>query len=73
MFLSLGRAPLFFWNDVWCGELLLKVRFQRVYVLDLEKSCSVAHIIRLSNWFSILRRPPRGGDEFDYFTSLIFC
>ncbi|GJX76532.1 RNA-directed DNA polymerase, eukaryota [Tanacetum coccineum] len=32
-----------FWNEIWCGDLPLKASFPRIYALDTDKECMVAH------------------------------
>jgi len=34
---------IFFWHDRWCGEIPLKDRFPRLYVLAVDKNASVAN------------------------------
>nr|GEV46646.1 RNA-directed DNA polymerase, eukaryota, reverse transcriptase zinc-binding domain protein [Tanacetum cinerariifolium] len=31
-----------FWEDSWCGNQPLKIQFPRIYLLELEKNCSIA-------------------------------
>ncbi|GKC88619.1 RNA-directed DNA polymerase, eukaryota, reverse transcriptase zinc-binding domain protein [Tanacetum coccineum] len=52
-----------FWEDTWCGEQPLKAMFPRIYLLDTDKSCSIASRVRLLDWSSVLRRNPRGGSR----------
>ncbi|GJX68159.1 hypothetical protein Tco_0303886, partial [Tanacetum coccineum] len=58
-----------FWDDDWCGDRPLKLQFPRVYALDDVKSCTVVERLRLLDWFSVFRRPPRGGDEILQYTA----
>ncbi|GJW39205.1 RNA-directed DNA polymerase, eukaryota, reverse transcriptase zinc-binding domain protein [Tanacetum coccineum] len=37
------------------------------------KSCTVVERLRLLDWFSVFRRPPRGGDEILQYTALRAC
>ncbi|GKB66579.1 hypothetical protein Tco_0927991, partial [Tanacetum coccineum] len=55
-------SSISFWDDDWCGDRPLKLQFPRVYALDDAKSCTVVERLRLLDWFSVFRRPPRGGD-----------
>ncbi|PWA84554.1 RNA-directed DNA polymerase, eukaryota, Reverse transcriptase zinc-binding domain protein [Artemisia annua] len=59
-----------FWDDVWCGNLPLKVLFPRVHLLDIDKGCKVANRISTNDWNSFLRRPVRGGIEASQLSSL---
>nr|GEX60865.1 RNA-directed DNA polymerase, eukaryota, reverse transcriptase zinc-binding domain protein [Tanacetum cinerariifolium] len=52
-----------FWDDVWWGDTCLKFLFPRVYLLDTERSSSVANRVGLQDWSRVLRRVPRGGVE----------
>jgi len=36
----------FFWEDIWVGEVPLKLKFPRLYELALNKKCSVAEAKR---------------------------
>ncbi|GJX69578.1 RNA-directed DNA polymerase, eukaryota, reverse transcriptase zinc-binding domain protein [Tanacetum coccineum] len=66
-----NNVSISFWNDVWCGNLPLKTRFPRVYMLDNDKSCSIANRLALHDWSAILRRHPRGGIESALFSDLL--
>nr|GEW32893.1 RNA-directed DNA polymerase, eukaryota [Tanacetum cinerariifolium] len=44
-----------------------------VYALDDAKSCTVVERLRLLDWFSVFRRPSRGGDELLQYTALRAC
>ena len=66
-------SSISFWDDDWCGDRPLKLLFPRVYALDYAKSCTIAERLRLLDWFSIFRRPPRGGDELFQYTALRAC
>ncbi|GJT14880.1 RNA-directed DNA polymerase, eukaryota, reverse transcriptase zinc-binding domain protein [Tanacetum coccineum] len=59
-----------FWDDLWCGEQLLKYKFHRIFMLDSDRDCLVANRIPLSNWHSVFRRNPRGGVESFQFEAL---
>ena len=63
-------SSISFWDDDWCGDRPLKLLFPRVYALDYAKSCTIAERLRLLDWFSAFRRPPRGGDELLQYTTL---
>ncbi|GKB83446.1 RNA-directed DNA polymerase, eukaryota, reverse transcriptase zinc-binding domain protein [Tanacetum coccineum] len=59
---SLGDGMnISFWDETWCGDSPLNVLFPRVYALEGDKKCKVAHRINVSNWNMVLRRAPRGG------------
>lgn len=62
-------ANTLFWDDVWCGSRSLKVQFPRIYMLD-DKMCKVSDRLRPLEWFSVFRRPPRGGVETLRFAGL---
>ncbi|GKE30007.1 RNA-directed DNA polymerase, eukaryota, reverse transcriptase zinc-binding domain protein [Tanacetum coccineum] len=66
-------SSISFWDDDWCGDRPLKLQFPRVYALDDVKSCTVVERLRLLDWFSVFRRPPRGGDEILQYTALRAC
>ncbi|GKB29665.1 hypothetical protein Tco_0869066 [Tanacetum coccineum] len=59
-----------FWDDLWCGEQLLKYKFHYIFMLDFDRDCLVANRIPLSNWHSVFRRNPRGGVESFQFEAL---
>ncbi|PWA92161.1 RNA-directed DNA polymerase, eukaryota, Reverse transcriptase zinc-binding domain protein [Artemisia annua] len=59
-----------FWEDTWCGDQPLKVVFPRIYLLDTDKSCSIASRVCLHDWSSVLRRNIRGGVESFQFSAL---
>ncbi|GJR52503.1 hypothetical protein Tco_1403024 [Tanacetum coccineum] len=60
-----------FWNEIWCGDHPLKASFPRIYALDTDKECMVAHRFNISGWNIVLRRMPRGGIELVQFTALL--
>ncbi|GJR04144.1 RNA-directed DNA polymerase, eukaryota, reverse transcriptase zinc-binding domain protein [Tanacetum coccineum] len=60
-----------FWNEIWCGDHPLKASYPRIYTLDTDKECMVAHRFNLSDWNIVLRRMPRGGIELVQFTALL--
>ncbi|GKC02796.1 RNA-directed DNA polymerase, eukaryota, reverse transcriptase zinc-binding domain protein [Tanacetum coccineum] len=68
-----GTLLLTWQDDDWCGDRPLKLQFLRVYALDDAKSCTVVERLRLLDWFSVFRRPPRGGDEILQYTALRAC
>nr|GEW82214.1 RNA-directed DNA polymerase, eukaryota, reverse transcriptase zinc-binding domain protein [Tanacetum cinerariifolium] len=39
-----------FWEDIWCGEQPLRLRFPRIFLLDNDRECLVANWIYLSDW-----------------------
>ncbi|GJQ94463.1 RNA-directed DNA polymerase, eukaryota, reverse transcriptase zinc-binding domain protein [Tanacetum coccineum] len=59
-----------FWDDLWCGNHPLKMKFPRIFQLELAKECYVADRIGISDWNAVLRRPPRGGAELSQLTEL---
>nr|GEU68392.1 hypothetical protein [Tanacetum cinerariifolium] len=52
-----------FWDDVWWGDTCLKSLFSRVYLLDTDRSSSVANRVGHQDWGRVLRRVSRGGVE----------
>lgn len=50
-------------EDICCGVLPLKAQFPRIFALNLDKSCLVSNMLRLSDWLSAFQRPPKGGEE----------
>nr|GEU67393.1 RNA-directed DNA polymerase, eukaryota, reverse transcriptase zinc-binding domain protein [Tanacetum cinerariifolium] len=63
-------ASKLFWDEKWCGDMLLKDRFPRVFALEGDKNCNVADCLNISDWGSVFRRPPRGGVEASQFEDL---
>ncbi|GKB41258.1 RNA-directed DNA polymerase, eukaryota [Tanacetum coccineum] len=60
-----------FWEDIWLTDVALKVKFPRIYALDLYKNVSVAEKkMSLSHSFCC---PPRGGAEKEQFKALQSC
>ncbi|GJU71337.1 RNA-directed DNA polymerase, eukaryota, reverse transcriptase zinc-binding domain protein [Tanacetum coccineum] len=57
-------SSIFFCDDDWCGDRPLNFQFPRVYAFDEAKSCIITERLRLLDWFSVFRRPPRG--DVDY-------
>ncbi|PWA47435.1 reverse transcriptase domain, Reverse transcriptase zinc-binding domain protein [Artemisia annua] len=49
--------------SIWNGDVCFKVRFHRLFNLELQKDISVAHKLQLSDSSSSFRRRPRGGLE----------
>ncbi|GKB82382.1 hypothetical protein Tco_0949277 [Tanacetum coccineum] len=50
-------------NEKWLGEECFKVRFNRLFNLELNKDVSVGQKLQNSNWAFTFRRRPRGGSE----------
>ncbi|GKB52092.1 hypothetical protein Tco_0902845 [Tanacetum coccineum] len=63
-------SSISFWVNDWFGDRPLKLQFPRVYALDDAKSCTVAERIRILDWLSAFRRPPRVDDELFHYTTL---
>ncbi|GJZ40520.1 RNA-directed DNA polymerase, eukaryota, reverse transcriptase zinc-binding domain protein [Tanacetum coccineum] len=59
-----------FWEDTWKGDTALKSLFPRVFKLETCKHVSVAFKLAHASIGFSLRRPPRGGAEFDQFCAL---
>ncbi|GJS13278.1 RNA-directed DNA polymerase, eukaryota [Tanacetum coccineum] len=59
-----------FWEDTWKGDTAFKSLFPRVFKLETCKHVSVASKLAHANIGFSLRRPPRGGAEFDQFCAL---
>ncbi|CAH1426155.1 unnamed protein product [Lactuca virosa] len=60
-----------FWEDVWCGGVLFKTQFPRLYSLSLMKDGLVAYFWTSSGWNFFWRRHIRGGIEAEQFQSLM--
>ncbi|KAL6508840.1 hypothetical protein OROHE_021399 [Orobanche hederae] len=60
-----------FWEDIWCGNGPLKLKFPRIYLLDHDKSAFVHQRVNPEIWVSVLRHPPRGGRELTQFQELL--
>jgi hypothetical protein len=45
-----------FWNDCWCGNIPLSVRFKRLYDLSLDKEISVEKVLSTNSESLIFRR-----------------
>ncbi|GJW49001.1 RNA-directed DNA polymerase, eukaryota [Tanacetum coccineum] len=58
-----------FWNDVWIGDVKLRLRFPRVFALETNKVCSVASKFQ-DSIVSSFRRQVRGGAENSQFAQL---
>ncbi|GJX16437.1 RNA-directed DNA polymerase, eukaryota, reverse transcriptase zinc-binding domain protein [Tanacetum coccineum] len=67
------KSSISVWDDDWCGDRPLKLQFPRVYALDDAKSYTVVERLKLLDWFSVFRRPPRGCDEILQYTALRAC
>ncbi|PWA60292.1 reverse transcriptase domain, Reverse transcriptase zinc-binding domain protein [Artemisia annua] len=52
-----------FWNDLWLGDHPLKMRFPRVFALELNKNISVTHKKEQGTTVISFRRAPRSGIE----------
>ncbi|GKC96852.1 hypothetical protein Tco_1162294 [Tanacetum coccineum] len=52
-----------FWHEKWLGEECFKVRFNRLFNLELNKDVSVGQKLQNSNWVFTFRRRPKGGSE----------
>ncbi|GJZ77185.1 RNA-directed DNA polymerase, eukaryota [Tanacetum coccineum] len=52
-----------FWHEIWLGEECFKVRFNRLFNLELNKDVSVGQKLQNSNWAFTFRRRHRGGSE----------
>nr|GEY35892.1 RNA-directed DNA polymerase, eukaryota, reverse transcriptase zinc-binding domain protein [Tanacetum cinerariifolium] len=59
-----------FWDDIWCGQQPLKEVFPRIYSLDTDKGCFIAHCVGLHDWNLVLRPTHRDGVESALFKSL---
>ncbi|GJU63221.1 hypothetical protein Tco_1245056, partial [Tanacetum coccineum] len=60
-----------FWEDILLNDIALKVKFLRIYALELDKNVNVAEkkkALALS-----FRRTPRGGLEEEQFKALHSC
>ncbi|GKA05988.1 hypothetical protein Tco_0685108 [Tanacetum coccineum] len=68
---NLGMVrTLFFWDDIWSGEVPLKSKFPRLYALEESKDISVASKMGLPSLLHSFRRHPRGGVESAQFRDL---
>ncbi|GKF05408.1 hypothetical protein Tco_0036076 [Tanacetum coccineum] len=65
-----NRISTWFWEDTWCGNQPLKIKFPRIYLLDTYRNCSIASRVPLVDWSMVLRRNPRGGSESGQFNAL---
>ena len=63
-------SSVLFWHDVWEGDVAFKVRFHRVFRLDLDGCCKVSDRSNQEVWGTVLRRQPRGGEEMVQFLEL---
>nr|GEZ94690.1 RNA-directed DNA polymerase, eukaryota, reverse transcriptase zinc-binding domain protein [Tanacetum cinerariifolium] len=59
-----------FWDDIWYGQQPLKEVFPRIYSLDTDKGCFIAHCVGLHDWNLVLRPTHRDGAESAQFKSL---
>ncbi|GJS78050.1 RNA-directed DNA polymerase, eukaryota, reverse transcriptase zinc-binding domain protein [Tanacetum coccineum] len=69
-FFALNRALLFKWEEAWRGDSMFKVRFLRVYALELNKRITVADKLNHVDLGLSLRRHPRDGVELEQFNEL---
>ncbi|GJR24575.1 hybrid signal transduction histidine kinase M [Tanacetum coccineum] len=53
----------YFWDDIWKGDIALKILYPRIYALETNKNISVASNLGQNNLGLSLRRIPRGGVE----------
>ncbi|GJU42474.1 hypothetical protein Tco_1195431 [Tanacetum coccineum] len=59
-----------FWEEAWRGDSMFKVRFPRVYALELNKRITVADKLNHVDLGLSLRRHPRDGVELEQFNEL---
>ncbi|KAL4570828.1 hypothetical protein LXL04_026491 [Taraxacum kok-saghyz] len=59
-----------FWHDIWLDDRSLKLRFSRVYALELAKDCNVADRVGLLDLIYCFRRRPRSGVEMQQYLGL---
>lgn len=58
---NLGKGSrIFFWEDIWWGEVSFKFLFPRSYLLANSKKSIIADLWNGSNWELNLRKDPRG-------------
>ncbi|GJT65052.1 RNA-directed DNA polymerase, eukaryota, reverse transcriptase zinc-binding domain protein [Tanacetum coccineum] len=60
-----------FLHERWNGDTCFKVRFHRLFNLELEKDISVAQKLHLSDCASSFRRRPRGGLEESQWNEMV--
>ena len=60
-----------FWDQRWLEGDILKMRFPRIYALELCKDITVASKIIQPSLDFTFRRSPRGGVEQEQFQNLI--
>ncbi|GJV37847.1 hypothetical protein Tco_1410324 [Tanacetum coccineum] len=58
-------AYTYFWEDLWHGDMVLKQRYPRLYVLEVKKTIDVASKLSQENLTWSFRRAPRSGVEQD--------
>ncbi|GKD39908.1 RNA-directed DNA polymerase, eukaryota [Tanacetum coccineum] len=66
-----NREDTKFWEDIWLNDAALKVKFPRIYALELDKNVSVADKKKALDLS--FRRTPRGGVEEEQFKALHSC
>ncbi|GKG03343.1 hypothetical protein Tco_0310979, partial [Tanacetum coccineum] len=60
----------YFWEDLWHGDMVLKQRYHRLYVLEVKKIVDVASKLSQENLTWSFRCVPRSGVEQDQLTDL---
>ncbi|GJT31587.1 RNA-directed DNA polymerase, eukaryota, reverse transcriptase zinc-binding domain protein [Tanacetum coccineum] len=60
-----------FWDDVWIGDTPLKIRYPRLYDLEVNKGIKVASKMAHVSRSSSFRRNPRSGAEQSQIESLL--
>ncbi|GJZ04250.1 hypothetical protein Tco_0537525 [Tanacetum coccineum] len=63
-------ADTYFWEDLWHGDMVLKQRYPRLYVLEVKKTVDVASKLSQENLTWSFRRAPRSGVKQDQLTDL---
>nr|GEV01115.1 hypothetical protein [Tanacetum cinerariifolium] len=66
-----NREDTKLWEDIWLNDVALKVKFQRIYALELDKNVSVAD--QKKAFDLSFCRTPRGGVEEEQFKALHSC
>nr|GEZ69772.1 RNA-directed DNA polymerase, eukaryota [Tanacetum cinerariifolium] len=69
--IKLGNgAKTRFWEDKWCDEGILKIKYPRLFALESCKLISVGTKLSHPCIYSSFRRKPRGGSELDQLARL---
>nr|GEX18061.1 RNA-directed DNA polymerase, eukaryota, reverse transcriptase zinc-binding domain protein [Tanacetum cinerariifolium] len=68
--IKLGNGENRFWEDKWCAEAILKIKYPRLFALESCKLISVGTILSHPCIYSSFRRKPRGGSELDQLARL---